>query len=298
MIEIAYLYFLQALSSAPVNNYWEDFKWKSVEINGRKINKAAILVPVRLGEYQCKTQLDTALGVSVIYRPGLPKKYTFGSIENHIKFNDFYFAGIKYLKEFTLMYPPLPASKRGECGAPELEGTIGSIGSDLLIGGNLTLDLDREKFLYAPGPYVENTGAVKQVINFSFVDLGDGDIPVISIYIDSVGLKKFVVDTGSASMAMNIYDKKVWKKVVGLNNVKNATPYKITRWGKYINCYSASSVRGMNADSYKIPEKLKVDYCDDSRGWQGQGEISGVVGLNFFKNNIITFDYFSKKLIF
>lgn len=298
MIGIAYIYFLQALNSVPENSYWNDFKWASVEIGSEKINKAAILVPVKLGEYQCNMQLDTALGVSVIYRPGLPKKFTFGINKSHIKFNDFYFAGIKYLKDFSLMYPPLPTSKRGECGAPELEGTIGSIGSDLLIRGNLTLDLDREKFLYAPGPYVENTGALKKVINFSFVDLGDGDIPVISIYIDSVGLKKFVVDTGSASMAMSIYDKKVWRKIVGLNNEKNVTPYKITRWGKYIKCYSVSSVRGMSADGYKIPENLKVDYCDDSRGWQGQGEISGVVGLNFFKDKIVTFDYFSKKIIF
>ena len=276
---------------------WNEFEWVHVHTDSMNIDRAAILMPVDIAGARCKMQLDTALGNSVLYRPGLPGKYRLKKNTSTITINDFQFAGKTWPRTFDLTYPGVAAKQRQDCGVPEMQGNIGSMGSDLFLKGSLSLDLLHGKFAYADGPYSEKPEQAARKIALSLEDLGSGEVPVISINVGALGIQKFLLDTGSSSENMAVFDKASWLKIVGLSDMKQATASVGPRWGKQITCYSAPAAQSLGLAGVSKEVAILVKYCDDERGWQGHDKLMGILGLAFFKNDIITIDYVSRQLI-
>ena len=276
--------------------HWQAFKWGTVELNSEVIKKGAILLPVKLDGMDCDMQLDTGVGVSVLYRNALPSRYSHLLNSETLLIKQFSLAEPSS-RIFQLMYARKKSLSK-KCGVTKNNSLVGTLANDYFLDGSLSLDLGRGLFRYEKAPFqpLNDKEYFSFEIEISKIE-SHGSFPIAMVTLENGEKKKVIFDTGSVSASLVVLQERDWLKLVGLEKIDDVKPKLIPRWGQLIPCYSAPIGQSASMENFKFSPETKAVYCHDLRANPNvENPIFGVIGLAPFSDHAITIDYLSRKI--
>ncbi|MEO7184063.1 MAG: hypothetical protein ABIY86_02070 [Rhodoferax sp.] len=284
---------MSALMSIPAFAQWQPFKWAEFRQNKATVLKAAILLPVELDGIRCTMQLDTGVGLSLLYRNSTPSRYSKSLDAETIAIKKFSMGRETSANVFQLKYEKANSAK--DCG-PKGDRIVGTIGNDFFARGTLSLDLAAGRYQFNRGPFRYLSIDRSKALDIEVIKTPKwGVFPIVKLAIGDVE-RKMLFDTGSASMGLIVFLRKNWLDLVGLQDVNEVTPIYIARFGQQVPCYTAPISHAVSLGKTALGAVKSATYCFDPRDSHGDDQVFGILGLAPFYQSIVSVDYVSEKM--
>ena len=272
------------------------FEWESFELNGKKYEHGAILLPIQLDSLnkEFKMQFDLGLNVSGIYEKPLNtivSKYPY--LKNLIKIGDDYEI-IKVntkIDHYNSTVDSLFIFKDyGDNKTYDDLSIIGSIGANELEKKILIIDFKNQTL-----EILKNNNELNEN-QYNFVPLkykyGKIFIP-LSI---NGNIYNYMFDTGASITPITTIDKSFFSEVS--KNSINLDTVKMNSWGKLATFIKTEIKVPIQIGEINIKsQKKSIFYTEEEKIIEtfNQVEVKGLIGNDFFINNIIVIDLINNK---
>lgn len=257
---------ISLLTSIPPDPY--QGRWLSADLDGRHIEKAALLVPVFLNHQRCYLQLDT------------------GASDDFIWYNP---QGASDIKSIELLGQTrqLPLSQYtqqqfGHCG----RNPIGTLGNKFFKRGLFSINLNSGLLGYAPEASLLNTS---DAVPMHFIDSGH---LAFDFSTDNGASGLLIFDSGSAAADYLALSTGEWQEFTGnqpLTASDQVQVYHANSWGKTLTCYTTKGAPELKIGTKKRND-YQVDFCPEL-GFTPAPSVKGIVGLSFFGEATLVLDY-------
>lgn len=281
----------------------EKFYWASASINGRKLDKAAMFVPININNLKegLFAQFDLGSNVSLMYQKNLESIPEF----NKLKLDSLPDGGIDDGKRVFVIHGVNISIGKINLGKRELYGyynygeevkiekqtpvdkkSIGTIGADFVQNKILVIDFINEKF------NILDTLSSAIESDFNFIDCKIIDNRIM-IPIDFNGKTRyFFYDTGASLFPM-VTTKLIWDEI---SNTKLTDSLDGSNFGnpvKMLGSNSKNKVKIADEQMYNfIVYYEEKNYFDEMFE---QIKCDGLIGNAFFLNKRICIDYKTKR---
>lgn len=288
---------LLALMASSVPAQWQSFKWAEVQIGETMNGKAGILLPVKLDGMTCDMQLDTGLGLSLLYRNLLPARYSRLLRSDSLLVEKFTLGSETSPKRFQLKFERTNKLQK-KCVTVGNMGVVGTLGNDHFLTGTISLDLANGLYRFVNRSLFVSETAKSQHIDIDVVEVeGFGSFPVVTLLLENGDRRRMIFDTGSASLDLVVYLKSDWLSLVALTELKGLDPVLMPRFGRWVSCYRAPISQAIRLGDVRLGIGATAMYCDDPRDSPQEGnQVFGVLGLAPFSQGIVSVDYVARKI--
>jgi hypothetical protein len=274
---------------------WMPFEWGARPGPGPAEAHAAIYLPVTLDGADCRMQLDTGAGLSVLYRHELPAAMPVDGDALQARLT---LGTLARSHRFRLMYADAPDKRSAGCqdGYDHLAGTIGN---DLLLDSAIQLDLRNARFRIltgnaAPAP---SASTAPSVLPFTLEPAGDGMVPILAARLPDGAAARLLFDTGSAGGHLAVFRQADWLALVGAEQAAKASKLEATAWGEPISCATAPTKGAIRIGGLELPAGVPAAYCTTAGAATfGNRSEFGVLGLKPFSQRTLLIDYTAHQL--
>lgn len=264
---------------------WHPFRWHMASIGGGPVERAAILLPVKVNGVDCQVQLDTGVRDALIWSsqasPAAPTSTAPQTALVEL-------AGIrKAIPAQPANLAPLTAEI---CAA----GPVATVGNAFFEHGTLTLDLGGARFGFEPAPTLAGEPAAQAMRYTRWQD--GGGAPLVEVKRPGGKTGYALLDTGSARFGMVATSAAAWADFSGglpLAEGPRVQTMSVQSWGRQLPCYETALAGGLEAGGVKGLQ-ASVSYCVD-QAFHFKVEVLGVLGLRPFADRVITLDYVSDR---
>lgn len=266
---------------------WIEFEWKSDSLSGRRIEKAAMYIPVRLDTIpeKYKMQFDLGLDVSIFYeKPFLTILEKYPSLNSNIKTDT---SGYVWLKDIRLLMDGRPARTKDyilfkDFGNPGSD-LIGSVGAAELKNNVLIIDFRNQKL----GITDRLPADVKKDFEITKCEILKNRIFIPC----TINGKKyrFMFDTGT-SLTPLLTTREIYEALV---SNQNQDTIQAGSWGETVKIIGALSKHGIRLGD-KVTLKKNIFYTTDHEkiiDFFKREKIDGMLGNPYFFNEIIMIDF-------
>ena len=266
---------------------WHPFQWYMASVAGGPVERAAMLLPVKVNGVDCRVQLDSAVGQELIWTRQAPTAQP-RTAAAQAKPALVELAGIR--KSIAAQAANLePLSAEG-CSA----GTIATVGSAFFEHGTLTLDLGGARYAFVPSAQLADQPAAAP---FRYTPLAEGGGPPI-VEVKRPGAKTgyAVLDTGSARFDLAALDRRQWDELSGglpAEAGPRVKAFSVPSWGRQLPCYETALAGGFEVGGARVPQ-ASASYCVHE-GFRPPADTLGLLGMRAFGDRVITLDFLSRR---
>jgi hypothetical protein len=243
------------------NTDWSEFEWAAWSYNGKKIKKAAILLPIKIKGFRNKKlylQLDTGLDVSTIYGVAYGSLISRKPQNFNLGVDKIFLPGVVATKKIDNFPFALNNTLGQKINRNTNQPIIGSIGLNFFDKRILVIDFPRKRYLIADK--LENVpSSITASLQSTPLEYRNGKI-FLTAYILGQPLDALVFDTGSSSQPIMLA-KQDWEKFVQVKSIHEANHTQFSSWGNTIDCYSALLKGAISIGNFRV-EKTSGYYCD------------------------------------
>ncbi|RSK40137.1 hypothetical protein [Hymenobacter perfusus] len=291
----------QALSTTLPSYPWFSFTWATATVEGRKFDKVALMVPVKINDLRGNftTQFDLGSDATLLYEnalrsyfPGRRQLYALvDTTQRGINDNgvvNFGTTGLPVtMGGATIPHPRLMVG-HGDAVPPDSlytssEKLIGSIGSDFLAGKVLIIDYPQRRMCVLDSVDAYWRGRTTFVA--SRLKNGRMHIPV------TVGPRTYwtLFDTGASIFPLNT-DYATWQSLTGTTAVTDSM--RLPSWGEMVWFYGAPMPQDAYLGTLKLPKSVAW-YNRNPRltTFNKAEQIDALTGNVFFINNTVVLDF-------
>ena len=263
---------------------WHPFRWYMASIGGGPVERAAMLLPLKVNGVDCQVQLDTGANGELIWARQAaapqPSMQQTALIE---------LAGIR--KHIPADPANLELLTAEVCAA----GPIATVGNGFFEHGTLTLDLGRARFAFAPAPQLANEPAA-QPLFYARTEGRGGGHTLVEIKRPGGTAGYALLDTGSARFGLAATSRQEWNELTGgmpLEEGPTVKKFSVQSWGRQVPCYETALSGGFEVGGVGVPQ-ASASYCVD-QGFKSPVKLVGVLGLRPLADRVITLDYLSRR---
>ncbi len=124
-----------------------------------------------------------------------------------------------------------------------------------------------------------------------------GGLPALPVTTGKVSRGNFVVDTGSNSLGLTVFDPSMWREMTGRalddpNNVKVGGG----NWNSDVSCIEAPSIDNIETGHFNLG-RMAIAYCVEGGNSMARPGITGVIGnASLFGRATLIFDQSNKRI--
>lgn len=264
---------------------WHPFRWYMASIGGGPVERAAMLLPVKVNGIDCQVQLDTGVREALIWsRQASASESTPGAARTAL----IELAGIR--KSIPAQPANLAPLTPEICAA----GPIATVGNAFFEHGTLTLDLGGARFAFAAAPGLAGEPAA-QAMRYTRWEEGGG-APLVEVERPGGKTGYAMLDTGSARFGLVATSAQAWSDFSGglpLAEGPKVKTMSVQSWGRQLPCYETALAGGFDAGGARGLQAT-VSYCVDQE-FHFAVKVIGVLGLRPFGDRVIALDYLSGR---
>jgi hypothetical protein len=254
-------------------------------IGGGPVERAAMLLPVKVNGVDCQVQLDTGAREALIWsRQASPSEPTPTAPQTALV----ELAGIR--KSVPAQPANLAPLTPEICAA----GPIATVGNAFFEHGTLTLDLGGARFAFTAAPQLADEPAA-QAMHYTRWEDGGG-APLVEVKRRGGKTGYAMLDTGSARFGLVATSAESWADFSGGMPVAEGPKVKtmsVQSWGRQLPCYETALAGGFDAGGARDLHAT-VSYCVDQE-FHFDVKVIGVLGLRPFGDLVIALDYLSGR---
>lgn len=245
-------------------------KWIEDRIGGTGLEKVALLIPVVIGNKSCFMQLDT----------GAPKfLYWDAKDEDHSSNTKVEVNVMGAIR--TVDIGPKVRNSVSSCG----EHSIGTVGNQNFESGLLTINTQTAEIDFTKENNLLGHPGAKTMF---YTPRGH---PLVQVFHNG-RLAYAMLDSGSASAELLVLSTESWNfftHKAALVASASVLSYPSSAWGKIKHCYTSKTDKALTIGA-TYRSDFSFTYCPDLN-FQYPLNITGIVGLAFFKNAVLKLDY-------
>lgn len=290
-----------AVPATPPAYPWFSFTWATATVDGKKLDKVAIVVPVKINDLKGNfvTQFDLGSDATLLYENALKsyfpsRKHLYALVDTTRRgVNDngvvnFGTTGLPVTMGGAAIPHPLLMVGYGDMVPKDSlytssEKLIGSIGSDFLAGKVLIIDYPQRRMCVLDSVNAYWRGRTTFVA--SRVKNGRMHIPI------TIGPRTYwtLFDTGASIFPLST-DYAIWQSLTGTASVTDSI--RGSSWGEMVSFYGAP----MQQDAYLGTQRLPRSVAWFNRNprlnaFNKAAEIDALMGNAFFINNTVVVDF-------
>ncbi|SEN11859.1 hypothetical protein SAMN05428959_101274 [Duganella sp. CF517] len=264
---------------------WHPFRWYMASIGGGPVERAAMLLPVKVNGIDCQVQLDTGVRDALIWsRPAPPS----GTAPGETRTALIELAGIRtHVPAQPANLSPLTAET---CSA----GPIATVGNAFFEHGTLTLDLGGARFAFEAAPTLAGEPAAQSMRYTRWRE--GGGAPLVEVKRPGGKTGYALLDTGSARFGLVATSADAWADLSGglaLAAGPQVKTMSVQSWGRQLPCYETALAGGFDAGGAPGLQAT-VSYCVEQE-FHFAVKVIGVLGLRPLGDRVIALDYLSNR---
>lgn len=264
---------------------WHPFRWHMASIGGGPVERAAMLLPVKVNRIDCQVQLDTGVRDALIWSRQAPPTEPAHTAPQ---------AALVELAGIRKSVPAQPANLAPLTAEICALGPIATVGNAFFEHGTLTLDLGGARFAFDAAPKLAGEPAA-QAMRYTPWEEGGG-APLVEVKRSGGKTGYAMLDTGSARFGLVAGSADAWADFSGglpLAEGPKVKTMSVQSWGRQLPCYETALAGGFDAGGAQELQAT-VSYCMEQE-FDFPVNVIGVLGLRPFGDSVIALDYLSGR---